>query len=637
MNLLLSCLLGVFALSTPVFAEQAFPVEPMGWGIDTAGSASAADGECRAALVALLREANVGILRERAPNPAMAGLSAESFRILSFCDLGPLSVEQRGNVLPENLLVVYEAAKRMQRTHGDYVDAWETVNEADIGYCRDLPDRLVAFHKAVYLGIKAGAAEASSRGTPLVLMGGLALPPGPWLDRATRNGLLDYTDAYNFHFYGYAGDLAGVLRAHEAFLRDRAGLRGASGTFPIWITECGVNAVDPSDFLNPERRNLQADFTVETAKQALADSTVAVFMPFVLLNKDDPHALLLAPDRPLPAWNAFASYARANPFPRRRLSVPNEDPYPVVVQWLPDLNTAIPEKIAGCYRFWERNPMRGRLRVYNLGARPVRGRLGAERLGNVECEPDETAADPYFRPDPESGGRWSSPEFELSPQSCRDFTLGLRPTTDGYFREFWELRFVGSNGGGSSAYFGLEARPKEEQFVERPLVYLPSDGGIDAALEPGLSCESSRSGGWIGYNGLRVDASGDGLELSVGKTNRDPLRPVFALAGLGGLPQSGFLHVRLDKPFDASFRLRVDLVDNLGQRFSIWENCGASYFGPGNELWLNLADFGVYFWGPCSDKPILRPERVTQIRIRCYFGRENEPRKLRLSLLEKAD
>ena len=457
-----------------------------GWGVDACLTVYA-DSAARAAYLPILRDAGVTILRERGPNPAMAELRSAGFHVVSFIGLPPVPVEQRGDVLPEDLLAIYSAAKAMQQTHGRYVDAWEMVGEPDVGYCRDLPDRLAAFQKAVYLGINAAADEEIGKSgnresgdeRPLVLMGALALPPGPWLERAARNGLLDYTDAYNFHFYGFAEDLAGVIRAHEAFARRWVDLRtrtivgsdlvsgpvdsgrsarkarpydsnGAPSfasegfpvsrfhlsTFPIWITECGLNAVVPGDFLNPERRQLQADFTLATARQALASENVAVFMPFILVHARDPHALTLAPDRPLPAWSAYAGYARSHPFPARLVAMPPRDPNPVVVQWLPDNRTAIPHKVSGCYRFWQDQPMHGVLRIYNLGKKPVQGILEAGPLREVALASQDLHAVPA-KPAIDPG----SPAFRSSvltiPALGRiEVPVTFTPTATGYFRDF---------------------------------------------------------------------------------------------------------------------------------------------------------------------------------------------------------
>jgi len=595
-----------------------------------------ADAQTRAAYLPQLQTAGISIVRERAPNPAMADFSAAGFRVLSFLDLGLLPIEQRGDALPEDLLGVYTAAKAMQRRHGGYVDAWEMVCEPDVGYCRDLPDRLAAFQKAVYLGIKAGAAETPSTRAPMVLMGALALPPGPWLERAARNGLLDYTDAYNFHFYGFAEDLNGVIRAHRAFVERWAmrpdGRRPPS--LPLWITECGLNAVEPGDFLNPARRQLQAEFTVATARQARVANDVAVFMPFILVHEGDPYALTLAPDRPLPAWTAYSDYARRHPFPARSLVNPPGAPNQIVVQWMPDLRTAIPHKVSGSYRFWEQEPMRGTMRIYNFGPQPTHGHLEAGALPHVALSSPMLSVVAPKDNAPGTQPGWSSSKLVIAPMGRVDVPVTLTPLTPVYFRDFWECRFRDERGNCAGTYFGLEALPHEEEFTTKPLALLPPQRGQVGHPELDGEVVTSQSGAWGGLNGLHVEEHDGGLSASVDAPNRDPLQPAVAVARVDGLPAHGFLHLKLDQPMDSNFQVRVDLVDRKAQRFVIWENFGATYFGLRDDVWLNLEDFGIYFWGRCTESPILDPAHVEEIRIRCYFNRANDPRVIRLSLLQ---
>jgi hypothetical protein len=624
--------LGAFARG----AEAPAPTRlDRGWGIDAADALAGADPAVRTAYLLQLRDADIGIVRVRGPIPAMAELRAAGFRVVSFLDLGSLPIEQRGDVTPEDLLGVYTAAKAMQHRRGGYVDAWEMVGEPDVGYCRDLPDRVVAFQKAVYLGIKAGAAESRAAREPMVLMGALALPPGPWLERAARNGLLDYTDAYNFHFYGFAEDLSGVIRAHRAFA-ERWATRPEGQRpplLPLWITECGIDAIDPGDFLNPERRRLQAEFTIATAQQAYAAPAVTVFMPFVLACENAPHALMLAPDRPLPAWSAYSDYARRHPFPSRLLVNPPTEPNKIVVQWMPDLRTAIPQKVSGSYRFWEQEPMRGTMRIYNFGQHPVHGRLEAGDLPHVALSspilsvvtPKDNTGAPAF---------WSSSEFTIAAMGRVDVPVTLTPLTPVYFRDFWECRFRDDRGNCAGAYFGLEALPHEDEFTAKPLALLPLGQGKIRHPELDGETVTSRSDAWVGLNGLHVEEHEGGLRVFVDALHRDPLQPTIAVARIDGLPSHGFLRLQLDRPMDSVFQVRLDLVDRKGQRFAIWENLGASYFGPRDDLWLNLEDFGIYFWGRCTESPRLRPEQVEEIRLRCYFNRANEPRVIRWSFVQ---
>ena len=684
-----------------------------GWGIDACLTAFV-DSPTRAAYLPQLRAAGMTFLRERGPSAATRELRSAGFRVVSFLELGPLPDPQPGDALPEDLLAVFAAAKEMQQRHGGDVDVWEMVGEPDVGYCRDLPDRVVAFQKAVYLGIKAGAEEDDERTKreqgkgkvdgstvqstilnpesanarrppprmPLVLMGALALPPGPWLERAARNGMLDYTDAYNLHFYGFAEDLTHVIRAHAAFaakwvnLQDRAvvtrGERIAPGEpepwnltsdpssvspwrpapFPLWITECGINAVVLGDFLNPERRKLQAEFTVATARQARAVEHVVVFMPFILVHAGDSHALTLGPDRPLPAWRAYAGYARQHPFPSRVLAMPPRDPDPVVVQWLPDNRTAIPHKVSGAYRFWQDQPIRGVLRIHNFGQAPVHGTLEAISLQHVAL--GSTELHPLAGTAANSSGPVAvrSSVLTIPALGRLDLPLVFTPAAAGYFRDYWEASFVDDRGRRSPICFGLEVVPEEGNLIPVPIeLGSPSHGRIDHPDLDGTAV-AAESGDWTGINGLIVEADGPlqalgiqrsgttpggarrglMLEMSRATSQDDPLRPPVAIARVRGLPRQGFLRLQLDRPMDSDFKLRVDLVDGQGQRFTIWENFGASYFGPRDDVWLNLDDFHIYFWSRCSDHPIFRPKEIKEVRLRPYFARAHDPRLIRLSL-----
>jgi hypothetical protein len=124
--------------------------------------------------------------------------------------------------LPKNLREVYENGRKLGAAYGDLIDVWEIDNEPDLGAVPEAAERYTAFLKATYLGIKAGALEAQRTGSgqrrtddgrrtadgreqqaPLVLMGSLGLPPGPWLERFAANDGFSYTDGFNYHYYGY--------------------------------------------------------------------------------------------------------------------------------------------------------------------------------------------------------------------------------------------------------------------------------------------------------------------------------------------------------------------------------------------------------------------------------------------------
>jgi hypothetical protein len=602
-NSLIRVVTAAIFLGIALLARGAVPFAS-GWGID-ANLSSLDNNTTRARFLATLRAASVKLLGEREFVPATAGLHDAGFDIASYLNLGSLAPAFAGNQLPEDLLRVFHAAGEMERRDGRWVTAWEMVGEGDVGYCTDLPDRVASFQKAVYLGIKSAEAEANlkSRQTPLVLMGALALPPGPWLERAGRNGLLDYTDAYNLHFYGHAGDLAGVIRAHEAFARRCLGARGKR--LPVWVTECGMKAVSQDDFLNIQRRQAQADFTVSTAEEALQEPEVAVFMPFILVHHGDPYALTLGPDKPLAAWNAYARLTESHPWPMRPLASPPANPNPVVLQWLPDNLTTVPHKVSGTYRFLDGRPIRGEVRIYNLSSRAVQGRFSAQTPAALRT------TFPVSR------------ELTLPPESMSVMPGKFSSARSGYFQAWWHAEFDSGDGARSPLYFGLERSPSAQDFVESPLRLAPvTSGRIGNPLYAGYRVTSS-AGPWLGINGVKVEfASESGARFQTteltGDPVGDPFFPPVAAARVSGLPDDGFLLVRMDRPMDRNFGFRVDLVDDIGQRFTIWENFGQSYFAPSRELWLNLHDFHIYFWGRCSDDPVFRPKRIRELQLRFY-------------------
>src|SRR5690606_11436828 len=93
---------------------------------------------------------------------------------------------------------------------------------------------------------------------PLVVMAPLALPPGPYFEQLVANGLFSYTDAFNYHYYGYAEDFTGVYRQFESAVADvgrdrrippRSGKAGCGDPalqqkqLPVLLTEYGYGSL----------------------------------------------------------------------------------------------------------------------------------------------------------------------------------------------------------------------------------------------------------------------------------------------------------------------------------------------------------------------------------------------------------
>ncbi len=616
----------ILALIFAVSLTAAETEPPAGWGIDACLTAHV-DARARSDYLLLLQQSGVRILRERGPNAALPELKNAGLAVDAFVDLRGLPPPRPGNQLPEDLLKVYQSARGLAANYRGIVDAWEMVGEPDVGYCTDLPDRVVAFQKAVYLGLKAGAGEGSGAtgqsadSAPVVLMGALALPPGPWLDRAAANGIFEYTDAVNFHFYGLAGDLPGVIAAHRDFAAKHLPAK-AQAPLPLWITECGADVVTPADYLNPKRRARQADFTLATAQTALRETDVAVFMPFILVHQGDPFAMTSGPNQPLPSWTSYARFTRENPWPRRPLARPPVDPNPIVLQWLPDNRTTVPHKVSGSYRFNADGVIQGELCLYNFS--------GAEVRGHLVCDPPKFAQVQLPAPG----------EIILAPFSCQCFPLEFhRNEPAGYFREEWSAIFQDEKGGQSPVRFALEAWPVVADFKETALPLLP-DHWWRRFGHPEPTDEFRHKGKfWREENDLKLEelptgSPGTRLRLGVQRVSQDPLRFNFALAHVSRLPSEGFLRLQLSHPMSKDCLVRVDLIDRRGQRFTIWENFGVSYYRPSADVWLNLRDFASYFWGRCTKNPVFHPEDIREVQVRGFFKRADDPVEVTLSLMQ---
>ncbi len=607
-----------------------------GWGVDAclsifppAGTREGYTELLQPAKLVWMRERGVGVIKSESGkvDPRVATIlktfrwhQQEGRKVVAFFSLPlPHTKVRPGNQLVEDLREVYAQAVYQGREYYGLVDAWEMVGEPDLGYCRDLPERTVAFQKAAYLGLKAGAREAGAKPgeEPLVLMGALGLPVSPWLKRAVQSGLLDYTDAYNFHHYGWAKSLDGVISGHAAFVADYCAKAGRPN-LPLWITECGLKAVTKEDFLNPGRRRLQADYVVETARQAWAHPAVAMFMPFILVHEGDGYAMTLSPTQPLPAWEAYARFTRENPWPERPLAAPPAEVNPVVLQWLPDNRTVDTHKVSGTYRPKPGIAISGEIRLNNLGSEEIRGRLVA---------PPDGAVSIIWLDDVES-------EITVPAGGMVSLSLLAEAKTDSYFREEWPFEFRDQHGRTSRLLVAWEAKPHESTMVEHPLSWMSQDkdGSLPASMTEGRIV-SGESGGWTAFNGLRVRSAKPGeVELWCDKTNADSLVPQYVAAKVAGLPSSGFIRVKADRAIGLPDEVfRVDLVDVRGRRFTIWENFGISYTESSDELWLNIADFHLYGWGRTEGDPKLNPVEVREIHLRTYLGKTGQPLHLQIS------
>jgi hypothetical protein len=628
------------------------------WGVDALLSTQVAEAEVPAYL-ALLQRSGVRIVRERDTGTWDIDPTQRDYRVTYRClgeaGLRVVAFAQENRDLgrtvwgpfPEDLRVVYAEGKRLGRAFAGLVEAWELHNEADLGWWPDMPDRFGAHAKALYLGLKAGASEAGVQ-TP-VMLGALGLPPGPWLERLARNGLLDYADAWNAHYYGEISQFGGFLSSNvnamrelNATYRSSAGAatasrwraKGGGGRWssmrpaeplPMWLSEVGIKTVTAATWDDPGRREKQADFILATAKCALAQPEVAVFMPFVLVHKDDPYAITESATRTWPAWDDYAEFSRKVPWPRRPLYSINTNNNPVVLQWLASRETAEGHKVAGSYR-WRTSgvPVRGELRLYNFGSRDVAGSLhgvrepetGWGRRGATRWSPsglsksDAAQARNVLQVNVPAGGMVGIPlEFPV------DQAPGVGT------REWRQFCFRSGDGRRSWLGFALEQTPEDRTMESFPLQPVPWDTEPRWSLIPNRAPSGSR-GLWRAINGVRVLTDrADGLarfELTGDPTDPE-YPPMAALRLVGGLEGYSHLRVSSRRLLPQAISVRVDLVDEAGRRFTVWENLGKTGGqGPEEPTWMALADFHPFAWGVLDGRRRLRPNEIREVQLRFY-------------------
>ncbi len=596
-----------------------------GWGVDACLTCHVPLEELPAYLESV-REGQLTYLRERGPEHkvGLRKLRAADYEPVVFSTpIGEFSPQHPWDQLPTNLLEVYRGGRELTQQMGGIVRVWEMVGEPDVHFCRDLPGRVVAYQKALYLGMRDGARKWGPDREPIILMGALGMFPGPWLERASRNGLFDYTDGLNFHYYGHARDFRSAVIAQRAFAAKHSGQR----TLPIWITECGMNSVPGDDFNEARGREIQRAFTVETATVAREEG-VSVFMPFILAHQGDTYALLRGVADPYPAWSAYAELTSRESLPAGPAAARPAAPNRLIVQWLPDNWTCIPHKVSGADwfrgRFDDPRPMKGNWVVTNVSDAPVVGIL------TLKSEPGVTIRSP-------DGNDWQPIPIRIPAMGARAIPVSLIATPDEFVHARVQAAFQPTQERPGVARSNAEAifatRPSTRSLPEATPIKVsrPSGDDYDWIWSPETPADRSESGPWIGLNGVTIlgknspetgtlstsscfDVHNDGI---------DPRLPPMAVTRVNGLPggATSFLRLRFGPRSDFVGGVRVDLIDDLGQRFTVGENLGKNRYHPArSSIHLAFADFHPYAFARLTTDPVFRPEAVRQIQLR-FYGR----------------
>ena len=153
---------------------------------------------------------------------------------------------------PKNLTGVYKLFNKAATDMGEYMPYWEPWNEVDIFFFKGRPEEFAGVQKAAYLGVLAANPRLK------VTSGSTASGNVPWFRRALDNGIRDYFDIFNTHYYGKVDGVVGRLE------RDRRVNEQYCLTQPWSVSEMGMTCFwdDTGTFRASECA--QADFLVKS-------------------------------------------------------------------------------------------------------------------------------------------------------------------------------------------------------------------------------------------------------------------------------------------------------------------------------------------------------------------------------------
>lgn len=150
--------------------------------------------------------------------------------------------------LAKDLVLPFEFAKKISAKYKDAIQIWEFWNEPElISFTKEGVWEYASMMKAAYLGFKAGNPDAP------VMNGAYCIDPwdNDFARASMHNDLADYTDIFNFHYYGSLASYPKIVDEWKKMLKEN----GFADPM-LCITENGTNAEGPSA-LKPEKGTLR--------------------------------------------------------------------------------------------------------------------------------------------------------------------------------------------------------------------------------------------------------------------------------------------------------------------------------------------------------------------------------------------
>jgi len=477
-----------------------------------------------------------------------------------------------GAYLPLDLREPRRRLKRLEESYRGLIDAWEIENEPDLGFVPENAESYAAYLKACYLAVKPGDSPAKESNRPRVIMAPLGLPPGPYLERLVANGLLSYTDGFNYHFYGYAADFTGVYRQFEGALSDlnQGGIKPVR-PLPIFLTECGYGMLGHQAADTVEGRVRQWDWfrEVSTQLEILRPEAPMMFLlrPYLERNltefglempvqqrltfgpadfgEKSPSpwlhqiGLQMGASVASPALAYLASRGVDPALPPRAWTLPVAQPSPIVIDFLPEDRMRAIKGFQGYALSGPSNEAlggKGELRVYNFSDHSLAGHL--EMAGPVSV----------------SGAKEIGATFKLKSQELRVMPVELEVSRKPWRAHPWTVTFVPDPPAGANSVFstilypewknsrrmvvaGFNFRPEQTERERRILRARPL-----AKEEPALEPE----GRWLVTPGLHVRDSLGLIEFEIQDLPSRSLRPASAelcLPDTFVIPENSFLRI----------------------------------------------------------------------------------------------
>jgi hypothetical protein len=451
-----------------------------------------------------------------------------------------------GARLPLDLREADAKMARLGATYRGLVDAWEIDNEPDIGFLAENAETYLAYLKACYLG-------AHAAGAPAVLMAALAMPPGPYLERLLEDGLLSYTDGFNYHYYGYATDFSGVFRQFQAAVgASEPPGRSKQGTkeLPVFLTEFGYGMLGDADAArSAEGRQRQARWFQDVAGQ-IRGLPIQAALAFCLYS-DFEHGWnefgLTAPsadsgESMTPALAALVGEDGAPGFRAARTwTVAAAAASPVVMDFVAGRDLT-PVKSSQGYLLagsaLDPRAAGGALWIYNLSSTAVAGRLRV--VGGTPEWPEQV----------------NGSFLRLAPQARVEVPLRFPGAGKGAAPTRLSAAFEPADPGVSGAQFSTSLYRVPLATAREPSTRLEPGTGMNSrqrealrrlprdSEEPGWH----ETGRWLATEGVDVTAEGEGWRIKIERLPATSLRPAVAempLPGLGRIAPTDLLSLEL--------------------------------------------------------------------------------------------